>query len=813
MSRYPLRALAIVLILLVSSSLILSLPSMTSSQEEYYGNYDGWWNKSWEKRIPVVLTEPDGIAQPSFVIDLWMDFSRYDVVNATNEIRVTYYDNGTGEEAERPVQVAAPRCNETRCFETRVLFLTKDMAAYESQTYYIYFENQNASTPSELHTNFNPEMIKNRLMDPVYENNNYDLNGPTAMEVDDEGKIYIVDRGNHRVQIFDRDGEYLNTLGISRESGADDLSFSYPTGIAVADGKIYVADTNNHRVQIFGTGGNYLHTIGITGETGDDNASLDSPKGVAVGDDGKIYVADCGNQRIQVFDGPEDDVSDLTIGITGESGTSNSMFNLPYGIALGAEKIYVSDSANHRVQIFEMNGTWTATIGQTGDLGSTNAHLFYPYDIDVGENEKIYVVDHKNHRVQIFDPDGSYSDTIGIAGEFGSGNEYLNNPTGIAVSGERIFVADNGNNRIQIFEMDGSYVQSIGSGTGAFSTPTDFNDPRDVAVGSDGRIFVADRKQHRIQIFDSNYTYLQTIGTAGESGDQHTHLSGPYDVDIGLDKIAVADSNNNRIQLFDLDGTYIETLTGTGDEQFIYPCGVKIDDTNSKIYVADTYSERVQIYDFQLNYLDTITGADPRYTDTGMPEGNITFKHPYDVEIGPNGLIYVLDTDHQCIQVFYPNNHSYSHTIEGSTWNVAGELWEGELKWACGFDIVGNEIYLADTYNHRLRMINIDGEYVGNIGCNCTSGSESKHFSRPRGVSVGPNGNIYVADADNNRIQIFDQNGLFLKSLSTTGLALFDNEHLNNPDDATLDDSNNIYIVDTYNHRVQVYDPHGDYKF
>ncbi|MCK4265868.1 MAG: hypothetical protein KAX31_01205, partial [Thermoplasmata archaeon] len=175
--------------------------------------------------------------------------------------------------------------------------------------------------------------------------------------------------------------------------------------------------------------------------------------------------------------------------------------------------------------------------------------------------------------------------------------------------------------------------------------------------------------------------------------------------------------------------------------------------------------------------------------------------------------IYAIDTDHQCIQVFHPDNYAYSHTLEGGAWDSLEGIWVGDIRWACGFDIFGNNIYIADTYNHRIKVIGADGSYKMVIGYNSTSGNSNYHFARPRGVAVGPDGKIFVADADNNRVQIFDEDGIFVKSLSTSGLALFDNRHFNNPEAIVSDAQGNIYVADTNNHRVQVYNRFGAYKF
>jgi sugar lactone lactonase YvrE len=775
-----------------------------------------WWDSHWNERIPLWVNETTGIAKGAFVVDQWFDFSSYNVSNATKEIRLIYHNKSSSKLEERPVQIMAERNSGSKCFEARVLFKTGYLAADQSHLYHIYFNNPSAA-PSAMTVDFNGDLIKNRLLEPVPENNNYDFSGSADIDVDDNGNIYVIDRGNHRVQIFDSDGDFLNSLGTNHESGSDNISFSYPGCILVQGGYIFVSDNGNHRIQVYEEDLEYFITLGITGSPGTDMNRLDSPKDIAMDDSGKIYVADYGNHRIQVFDDLADGVADATIGITGVSGLNNSAFNYPYGVAVNGDWLYVSDSGNHRIQIHGLDGAYINTIGDTGRLGCTDELLFYPYGLDVGDDGRIYVADHKNQRVQVFTSTYDCAATIGTTRETGSAYSFLHNPTSVAVDGSDIYVADYDNNRVQVFTADNlpRYSWTLGSRTYKAISQTDFRDPRDVAVGPDGKIYVADYKNNRVQIFDKDYNYLDTIGVTGESGSSNTHLSLPYDVDVNATMIAIADAGNNRVQIFDITGAFITSITGEGDRALVFPCGVRLDDRTGKILIADTYIERLQVYNSDFTYNTTIYGADPDYktTETGQPVGNITFKHPYDVEIGPDGMIYTIDTDHQCIQVFYPDNYTYSHTLEGGHWDDIEGIWTGDIRWACGFDLQGDRIYIADTYNHRIKVIGTDGSYKFVIGYNSTSGDSSYHFARPRGCAVGPDGKIFVSDADNNRIQIFDNNGTFVKSLSTSGLAVFDNKHFNNPESIVTDDQGTLYIADTNNHRVQVYDRFGVYKF
>ena len=275
--------------------------------------------------------------------------------------------------------------------------------------------------------------------------------------------IYITDYGNHRVQIFDgATRNYIATLGTTGSAGASNTQFNYPFGVAVStDNRIYVADYGNHRVQIFdGATRNYITTVGTTGSAGASNTKFSCPTGVAVSADNRIYVADHSNDRVQIFDGATRNYI-ATLGTTGSAGASNTQFNYPFGVAVSTDnRIYVADYGNHRVQIFDgATRNYIATLGTTGSAGTSNTKFRHPTGVAVSADNHIYVADSSNDRVQIFDgATRNYIDTLGTLGTTGSAGTSntteFSHPTGVAVSpsGDRLYVIDSDNHRVQIFD-------------------------------------------------------------------------------------------------------------------------------------------------------------------------------------------------------------------------------------------------------------------------------------------------------------------------------------------------------------------------
>ena len=158
--------------------------------------------------------------------------------------------------------------------------------------------------------------------------------------------------GHHRVQIYNvqRGGgtpTFERTLGVTGMIKTDDTGFHLPNGMAVSNGKLYVVDDANHRVQIYNlpiTSNDRADlTIGITGTTKTDNSGFNRPAGLAVTND-KLYVTDRNNHRIQIYNLPitSNDMADLTIGTTGTTKTDNSGFNQPrWSLTVANGKLYV----------------------------------------------------------------------------------------------------------------------------------------------------------------------------------------------------------------------------------------------------------------------------------------------------------------------------------------------------------------------------------------------------------------------------------------------------------------------------------------
>lgn len=169
------------------------------------------------------------------------------------------------------------------------------------------------------------------------------LKRPTGLAIDSRtGHLYVADTLSHHIIVFDHNGTRLSEFG---RRGAGDGEFNFPSHISISAGRLLVNDNMNFRVQSFDTDGRFLSSFG---NHGDGSGSFSQPKGVAADSDGNIYVAGATIDRVQVFS-PQGEF----LLAFGRRGNQAGEFLMPAGVTVVDDRIYVADSYNRRIQIYE----------------------------------------------------------------------------------------------------------------------------------------------------------------------------------------------------------------------------------------------------------------------------------------------------------------------------------------------------------------------------------------------------------------------------------------------------------------------------
>jgi DNA-binding beta-propeller fold protein YncE len=256
-----------------------------------------------------------------------------------------------------------------------------------------------------------------------------------------------------------------------------------PYGVAVAkDGRVFVTDTAARRVFVFDP---TAKSVTFVGESGP--GKISKPVGVAVDDDGTVFVADATLKR--VFGYARDGRMTIAIGHDGE-------LQNPSGLAIDRQhrQLYVADAKKHQVLCYSSaDGNFIRAIGKRGvDRGEFN----FPTNLSVDRQGRLYVADTLNFRIQVFDSSGEIVKSIGTQGD---GPGHFNRAKGVGVDSEgHIYVADTSFNNFQIFDADGSLLLFVGgTGTG----PGEFLLPAGLFVDDEDRLYVADQGNARVQVF------------------------------------------------------------------------------------------------------------------------------------------------------------------------------------------------------------------------------------------------------------------------------------------------------------------------
>jgi DNA-binding beta-propeller fold protein YncE len=169
---------------------------------------------------------------------------------------------------------------------------------------------------------------------------------PTGLAWDPQmGRLYVVDTLNHSIVVMDEQGKKMFNFG---GRGNAEGKFNYPSHITLAGDRVYVNDTMNFRIQIFDRDGNYISSFG---RHGDGTGDFAQPKGLALDSEGHVYVVDALFNRLQIFD-----QQGRLLLVIGGDGSGPGEFWLPAGIFIVDDRIYVADSFNRRVQIFQFLG-------------------------------------------------------------------------------------------------------------------------------------------------------------------------------------------------------------------------------------------------------------------------------------------------------------------------------------------------------------------------------------------------------------------------------------------------------------------------
>lgn len=596
------------------------------------------------------------------------------------------------------------------------------------------------------------------------------LDLPSSVVIDSTGNIFISDQANYRIRKVETDGTIYTicgtgVAGYGGDGGrAEDALLNGPRGqsappasrIAI-DGsdRIYIADTGNHivrRIDSDGTIDTIAGTPGERGYSGDGGparaATLDTPSDVAVGADGTLYIADTANNAVRIV------TSDGIIqtlagtgerGFAGDGGPSHlALLDRPYGVTVTADgDVYVADTHNQRIRKIEVGPSFIPptpvpteppeVVPCTGEVGSIctwagnggtgfngNGHhrletvLYWPFDMKFLSDGRQIVLDWNNHQVR----------------------EVLADETFVTVVGTD-------------FVGDGPPDLSDLTPEGADGLTVDLNHPTDILEFSDGDVLVVAWHNHKLRVIDSEDGRVRVLlgrGAGGfpEPGDgvmaKNALANQPSQAVFDAHgNLFFIDQRNQRIRVlrgFDAlrDEAIVDTVVGRGtppgfngdglalEVALSFPTGGNPEpgggiaiDAQGRIYFSDTNNHRIRRVDFfdaefSNGSVITIAGTGQAgFSGDGgqAPAAQINF--PGDIEFGPDGNLYFVDTNNNRVRMIDLTTGIISTVAGNGRKGYGGDGGPAEeallnRPFGITFDAEGN-LFISDTFNSRIRKV------------------------------------------------------------------------------------------------------------
>lgn len=268
------------------------------------------------------------------------------------------------------------------------------------------------------------------------------LQKPRAMAVDDRDRVYIVDMTG-RIQVFTPEGEFL------RGWRTPEIENGKPSGLTIdRDGNLLVADTHYFRVLVYSPDGEMLQQRTIGGTCGHGPGEFNFVTDAVQDSQGNYYVGEYGEyDRIQKFS-PDG----RFLMQWGSHGSEPGQFVRPNNLAVDdQDRIWVADSCNHRVQVFDATGKEPRLVKMWGEYGSEPGQLSYPYDLVLDGQGHVYLCEYGNHRVQKFTLEG---ESLGCWGISGRREGELSQPWALALDSQgQLHVLDTYNHRVQTIRL------------------------------------------------------------------------------------------------------------------------------------------------------------------------------------------------------------------------------------------------------------------------------------------------------------------------------------------------------------------------
>lgn len=316
-------------------------------------------------------------------------------------------------------------------------------------------------------------------------------------------------------------------------------------------------------------------------------------------------------------------------------------------------------------------------------------------------------------------------------------------PFGVVVGPDGgLYICEVENHRIRRYDLKTHALTTVAgtghagySGDGGPALEADMNEPYEIRFDDAGNLFVVEMKNHIVRRIDGKTHIITTVAGCGQEGfggdggpATKALLKQPHSIALdGKGGLLIADIGNHRIRRVDLASGTIRTIAGNGEKTMprdgqqaegnpmVGPRALFVD--GDTLWIALREGHSVWRMDLNTGRLAHVAGTGERgYTGDGGPAREATFDGPKGIAVGPEGEVYVVDTENQTIRMI-DAQRGVIITIAGSGPESRGFGGDGGPATAAQMDRphgigIGSDgaVYVGDTNNHRVRRVRQIGE-------------------------------------------------------------------------------------------------------
>jgi sugar lactone lactonase YvrE len=568
---------------------------------------------------------------------------------------------------------------------------------------------------------------------------------------------------------------------------------------------------------------------------------------------GNFYIADSGNNRIRevtmagtitTFAGTG------AAGYTGDNGPAvSATLNKPSALAIdSANNLYILDTNNSVVREVSTAGTITTvagngTVGYSGDGGAaTSAALNLPYGLGIDSSGNLYIADSGNNVVREVSTAGVITTIIGdgtpgFSGDGGPGvSATLSNPQGLAVdSYGNLYVSDQGNQRVRELNTPSGSVMfpttAVGATSSAVTVPLEVNTPGTTITAVTAPVSQGGRQEYTVTATGCalntalaagtfcNFTVTFSPGYAGVRGVPLQVSTSAGTFSFGMAGIGMAPQAALTPGII----TIAPPIT-SGPNYF--PSGGIVFDSAGNYYAAvNTFTISSELVEVAagtgaVTNLPVPSGSDPISLGLAVDSaGNVYISNPslcYVAKVAPGSSSAVIIAGTPSL--FFTGYNGGSYSGDG------GLATSATLNTPTGLAIdSAHNLYIADTYNNRIRKVSAASGIITTVAGNGTGGgagdngpATSAELNYPSAVAVDSVGNLYIADTSNNRIRKVEASGGIIATVAGDGTAGYSGDNglatsaeLNYPTGVVVDSAGDIYITDGSNDVIRMVNTAG----